>query len=78
VLIDKSIVRMVTMDSADLERSYSREQQGLGPGHEAITSPVALVRSFTSKSQKSSRSWQSSRNHSTHAHSQCDVGASFH
>ncbi|CAI9636417.1 unnamed protein product [Alternaria burnsii] len=54
---------MVTMDSADLERSYSREQQGLGPEHEAITSPVALVRSFTSKSQKSSRSWQSSRNH---------------
>ncbi|KAL1800919.1 hypothetical protein ACET3X_001261 [Alternaria dauci] len=43
------------MDSGDLEKSYSREQQGLGPGHEAIMSPVALVRSFTSKSQKSSR-----------------------
>ncbi|RAR11969.1 mfs general substrate transporter [Stemphylium lycopersici] len=50
------------MESADLERTYSREQQGLGPGHEAITSPVALVRSFTSKSQRSSRSRQSSRN----------------
>ncbi|KAG9191578.1 hypothetical protein G6011_10312 [Alternaria panax] len=49
------------MDSADLERSYSRQQQGLGPGHEAITSPVALVRSFTSKSQKSSTSRHSSR-----------------
>ncbi|EMD94743.1 hypothetical protein COCC4DRAFT_74924 [Bipolaris maydis ATCC 48331] len=38
---------------ADLEKSYSREQQGVGPTHEAITSPVALVRSFTSKSQRS-------------------------
>ncbi|EOA85361.1 uncharacterized protein SETTUDRAFT_20865 [Exserohilum turcica Et28A] len=50
------------MESADLERSYSLEQQGLGPGHEAIASPVALVRSFTSKSRSSSRSRQSSRN----------------
>ncbi|KAF1833095.1 hypothetical protein BDW02DRAFT_398184 [Decorospora gaudefroyi] len=50
------------MESADLQKSYSREQQGLGPDHEAITSPVALVRSFTSKSQRSSRSRQSSSN----------------
>ncbi|EDU43534.1 membrane transporter [Pyrenophora tritici-repentis Pt-1C-BFP] len=40
------------MESADLERSYSREQQGLGPGLEAIATPVALVRSFTSKSHR--------------------------
>jgi hypothetical protein len=52
---------------ADLERSYSREQQDLGPGHEAITSPVALVRSFTSKSQRRSTSRQSSRNRCMHA-----------
>ncbi|EUC45515.1 hypothetical protein COCMIDRAFT_36794 [Bipolaris oryzae ATCC 44560] len=38
---------------ADLEKRYSREQQGVGPTHEAIMSPVALVRSFTSKSQRS-------------------------
>jgi hypothetical protein len=39
------------MESTDLEKTYSREQQGLGPGHEAVTSPVALVRSFTEKSR---------------------------
>jgi hypothetical protein len=39
------------MESAALDKTYSREQQGLGPGHEAITSPVALVRSFTEKSR---------------------------
>ncbi|KAA8621133.1 AraJ Arabinose efflux permease [Pyrenophora tritici-repentis] len=52
------------MESADLERSYSREQQGLGPGLEAIATPVALVRSFTSKSHRSACSRQSSKNRS--------------
>ncbi|KAL7777692.1 hypothetical protein CFE70_004361 [Pyrenophora teres f. teres 0-1] len=40
------------MESADLERTYSREQQDLGPGLEAIATPVALVRSYTSKSHR--------------------------
>ncbi|KAF1939909.1 MFS general substrate transporter [Clathrospora elynae] len=44
------------MESADLARTYSREEQNLDPGSEAVTSPVALVRSFTTKSRRSSRS----------------------
>ncbi|OAL44349.1 MFS general substrate transporter [Pyrenochaeta sp. DS3sAY3a] len=47
------------MESADLERTYSREQQRLGPGHEVVISPVALVRSVTSRSQRSRRSSRS-------------------
>ncbi|KAH9870166.1 hypothetical protein J1614_007089 [Plenodomus biglobosus] len=49
------------MESADLERTYSREQQRLTPGHEIVATPVALVRSVTAKSQRSSRSRGSSR-----------------
>ncbi|KAI8932812.1 hypothetical protein NX059_010298 [Plenodomus lindquistii] len=49
------------MESADLERTYSREQQRVGPGHEVITTPVALVRSVTGKSQRSFRSQWSSK-----------------
>ncbi|KAH7066907.1 major facilitator superfamily domain-containing protein [Paraphoma chrysanthemicola] len=45
----------------DLERTYSREQQRYGEGLEAIATPVALVRSVTSRSQKSSKSQRSSR-----------------
>lgn len=50
------------MESADLEKTYSREQQRLGPDHEIITTPVALVRSVTTRSLRSSRSRRSSRN----------------
>ncbi|KAH3954036.1 hypothetical protein HBH98_073630 [Parastagonospora nodorum] len=43
-----------------LERTYSREQQRLASdGLEAVMSPVALVRSVTSRSQKSQRSSRS-------------------
>lgn len=47
------------MESADLEKTYSREQQLLGPRHETVTTPVALVRSVTSRSQRSQRSSRS-------------------
>lgn len=50
---------------SDLERTYSREQQRLGDGLEAVVSPVALVRSVTSRSQKSIRSQRSSRSRRT-------------
>jgi hypothetical protein len=50
----------------DLERTYSREQQRLGDGLEIVATPVALVRSVTSKSQRSLRSQKSSRSRRTH------------
>ncbi|CAO2652589.1 Nn.00g008720.m01.CDS01 [Neocucurbitaria sp. VM-36] len=49
------------MESADLEETYSREQQRLGAGDEITTTPVALVRSVTSRSQRSRRSERSWR-----------------
>ncbi|KAH9872241.1 hypothetical protein IAQ61_005076 [Plenodomus lingam] len=49
------------MASEDLERTYSREQQRLGPGHEIVATPVALVRSVTTKSQRSLHSQGSSK-----------------
>lgn len=56
------------MESADLERTYSRDQQQqrLNDGFH-VTTPVALVRSTTSRSVRSVRSQRSSR--SRHADS---------
>jgi hypothetical protein len=52
---------------AELERTYSREQQRLASdGLEAVVSPVALVRSVTSRSQKSLKSQRSSRSRRMH------------
>ncbi|KAF2034112.1 MFS general substrate transporter [Setomelanomma holmii] len=47
--------------NTDLERTYSREQQRFGEGLESVATPVALVRSITSRSQKSAKSRRSSR-----------------
>jgi hypothetical protein len=56
----------LTMESrTDLERTYSREQHRLGDGFEGVATPVALVRSVTSKSLRSLRSQRSSRSRST-------------
>lgn len=49
----------------DLDRTYSRDQQRYGDNLEAVATPVALVRSVTSRSQrsvKSARSRGSSKN----------------
>jgi len=54
----------VMESNSALERTYSREQQRLASdGLEAVMSPVALVRSVTSRSQKSQRSIRSRRMH---------------
>jgi hypothetical protein len=68
VLVKKKVLDFVVsslgrkMESkADRERTYSREQQRLGEGLEAVATPVALVRSVTPKSVRSQRSLRSRR-----------------